>query len=387
MPAFTFAPRIPFLLAVASGLVMGACGPTSTSTPTQSAPSSAPAKPDAAPKAAAPATEAAAPAKPAGSSALDAYYQKARSGGEIKVTHYGAGLEGWEPVVEAFRRRYPDIQVELSLQRAPETIQRLTAEATSGKQIANVVSHGETAMLTLDQQAAFTEWEGPPTVQQLPKIPATAGVTRWPINESIHGMVVNTSLVPPEKFPQTPQSFLDPFFKGVGKLLMEDPRSTGPALDFFTQAYDKFGQDYLDRIKDQDVTFTRDRVLAPQQVARGEYAVYFPVSLASQHFELQKVAPVKVDILREMATTTTTSIAVIKRAPAQDAAKLYVAWLLSEEGQHTLVEKKEQFAALPGVPPPAGWPNYTDLKLARRTEEQVARNAEYTDLFERQFFR
>jgi iron(III) transport system substrate-binding protein len=314
-------------------------------------------------------------------------YEKARAAGQTKVSHYGAGLNEFEPVVEAFRQRFPGIDVETSLQRAPETIQRLNAEASAGKQIANVVSHGETAMLTLDQQGAFTEWDGPPTVAQLPKIPATAGRTRWPINEAVHGFIVNTSMVPPDKIPTTPQSFLDPFFKGKGKLLMEDPRSTGPALDFFTQTSDKFGREYLDKIKAQEVTFTRDRTLAPIQVARGEYAVYFPVSLATEHFQLQQAGGVQVGILKEMPTTTTTSIAVIKGAPDQEAGKLYVSWLLSEEGQRTLVEKKEQYAALPGVAPPVGWPAFADLQLAGRTEEQVARNAEYTELFEQVFFR
>jgi ABC-type Fe3+ transport system substrate-binding protein len=139
-------------------------------------------------------------------------------------------------------------------------------------------------------------------------------------------------------------------------------------------------------MKAQEVTFTRDRTLAPTQIARGEYAVYFPVSLATEHFQLQSTGAVKVGILKEMPTTTTTSIAVIKGAPDQDAAKLCVGWILSEEGQRTLVEKKEQYASLPGIAPPAGWPVFTDLQLARRTQEQTARNAEYTELFEQVFF-
>jgi len=200
-------------------------------------------------------------------------------------------------------------------------------------------------------------------------------------------MIFNTEMVPPDKVPQSPQSFLEPFYSGKGKLLMEDPRSTGASLDFFTQATDKYGQEYLDKIKNQEPTFTRDRTLAPIQVARGEFAVYFPVSLAAEHFALQTTAPVKVEILKELPTTTTTSIAVIKGAPDQAAALLYVSWLLSEDGQKTFAEKKEQYAALPGVAPPTGWPAFTDLKLNRRTEEQTAKNAEYTDLFDRVFFR
>ncbi len=369
-----------------------ACAPAAApSSPAASAPTSAPAKPDVpkaeAPKPAVPAAQPASTSKPDSMAALTALYENARASGQTKVSHYGAGLNEFEPVVEAFRQRFPGIDVETSLQRAPESIQRLSAEASAGKQIANVLSHGETAMLTLDQQGAFTDWDGPPTAAQLPRIPATGGRTRWSMNEAVHGFMVNTSMVPADKIPTTPQSFLDPFFKGKGKLLLEDPRSTGAALDFFTQASDKFGREYLDKIKAQEVTFTRDRTLAPIQVARGEFAVYFPVSLAAEHFALQSTGGVKVDILKEMPTTTTTSIAVIKGAPAQDAAKLYVGWLLSEEGQKTLVEKKEQYASLPGISPPAGWPTFTDLQLARRTEDQTARNAEYTELFDQVFFK
>jgi iron(III) transport system substrate-binding protein len=392
---------LPFLKSSARALffpvavaLIAACAPAAapapTSAPAAPAPTSAPAKAEA-PKAEAPKPTAAAAApatsKPDSTAALASLYEKARSSGQTKISHYGAGLNEFEPVVEAFKQRFPGMDVEISLQRAPETIQRLEAEASAGKQIANVVSHGETAMLTLDQQGAFTEWEGPPTAAQLPKIPATAGKTRWPINEAVHGFIANTSMVPQDKIPTTPQSFLDPFFKGKGKLLMEDPRSTGPALDFFTQASDKFGREYLDKIKAQDVTFTRDRTLAPIQVARGEFAVYFPVSLATEHFQLQSAGGVQVGILKELPTTTTTSIAVLKGAPAQDAAKLYLSWLLSEEGQRTLVEKKEQYASLPGIAPPVGWPSFTDLQLARRTEDQTARNAEYTELFDSVFFR
>jgi ABC-type Fe3+ transport system substrate-binding protein len=387
------------LISIAVALA-AACAPAAAPAPT-TAPAAPPPTTAPAPKADAPKTEAPkaeapkptaapaaqAPAKPDSSAALNALYEKAKASGQMKVSHYGAGLNEFEPVVEAFRQRFPGVSVETSLQRAPETIQRLNAEASAGKQIANVVSHGETAMLTLDQQGAFTDWDGPPTVNLLPKIPATGGRTRWSMNEAVHGFIVNTSLVPSDKIPTTPQSFLDPFFKGKGKLLMEDPRSTGPALDFFTQSSDTFGREYLDKIKAQEVTWTRDRTLAPIQVARGEFAVYFPVSLATEHFQLVQAGGVQVGILKEMPTTTTTSIAVIKGAPDQDAAKLYVAWILSEDGQRTLVEKKEQYASLPGIAPPAGWPVFTDLQLARRTEDQTARNAEYTELFEQVFFK
>ncbi len=197
---------------------------------------------------------------------------------------YGASLNEFEPIVDAFRQRFPGIEVETQIFRAPESMQRLAAEATSGKQIGNVVSHGETSMSTMDADGVFADWEGPPNAALLPGISISAGRTRWPLNEAVHGMMINTSLVPPDKYPTSPQSFLDPFYRGKGKLLLEDPRSTGASLDFFTQASDKYGQEFLDKVKAQEPTFTRDRILAPIQVARGEFAVFFPMSIAAEHF-------------------------------------------------------------------------------------------------------
>jgi iron(III) transport system substrate-binding protein len=370
------------LLPLATALIIAcapAAAPPSTTAPAASAPTSAPAKTEAAksdaPKSVAPAAQPAAPSKPDSAAVLTSFYEKARSSGQTKIHMYGASLNEFEPIVDAFRQRFPGIEVETQIFRAPESMQRLAAEATSGKQVGNVVSHGETSMSTMDADGVFADWEGPPNAALLPGISVSAGRTRWPLNEAVHGMMINTSLVPPDKYPTSPQSFLDPFYRGKGKLLLEDPRSTGASLDFFTQASDKYGHEFLDKVKAQEPTFTRDRILAPIQVARGEFAVFFPMSIAAEHFELQAAGGVKVEILKELPTTTTTSIAVVKGAPGQDAAKLWVSWLLSEEGQRTLTEKKAQYAALPGIPPPAGWPAFSELQLSRRTEDQTARNA------------
>src|SRR6266508_4285759 len=109
-----------------------------------------------------PAAEQPVAAAPAGDvkAKLDEYYQKARASGETRVVHYGGGGEEWQPIIKAFRERYPAIEVEKVLQRGPEMIQRIQAEAASGKYVGTAASHGQTTMTTSDAQGFFTQWEG-----------------------------------------------------------------------------------------------------------------------------------------------------------------------------------------------------------------------------------
>src|SRR4051794_37287151 len=83
-----------------------AAAPSPTAPPAVSGPTSAPAKPDApkaeAPKPAGAAAQQAATSKPDTMAALTALYEKARGSGQTKVSHYGAGLNEFEPIVEAF---------------------------------------------------------------------------------------------------------------------------------------------------------------------------------------------------------------------------------------------------------------------------------------------
>jgi len=153
------------------------------------------------------------------------------------VSHYGGTGFEYEQIVKDFQKSYPKVEVETVLLRGPEMIQRIQAEAASGKLIANVVSHGQTTMTTVDKQGMLEKWEGPPTASQLPEIPLTSGGVRWPTTESLYGFMVNTQLVPADKIPRTRQELLDPFWKGKGKLLIEDPRANGPGLDVFTMIY------------------------------------------------------------------------------------------------------------------------------------------------------
>jgi ABC-type Fe3+ transport system substrate-binding protein len=267
-------------------------------------------------------------------------------------------------------------------------IQRFQAEGASGRRIANVASTGATTMSTLEQQGLFAEWEGPPHAAELPDIPLTSGKARWAFAQNAHGFVVNTDQVPENRIPKTRQDVLDTFFKGKGKLLVDDPRGGGPSIEFFTWTYDEFGQAWMDALKTQEVTWTREREGAPSQIARGEYAMFFPAAITVPELELQKSAPLKAGWFRDGgAMVVALNIGVVKDAPGQDVGKLFVSWLTGPEGQRAVAEKLQTYPALPSAPAPAGYPSLQEINPSRRSADQIRRNNDYIQLFDGMFFK
>jgi len=367
------------------GMALAGCAaPSTTPAPQTTAPATAAPAPASttAPAASAPTNV---PAASGAASALDAYYQNARSAGQMKVTHYGLGAE-YRTLANVFQQKFPGMEVEPVTLRGPEMIQRINAEAASGQYVANAASTGLTTMSTLEETGRLVKWE-PPTAAQLPSPEGGSDGYRWMFTVSLFCIVVNTDLVPSDRVPTTRQDLLDPFFKGEGKLLSEDPRAAGGGQSFWVITYDELGEDYLQKIKAQQITFTRERDAAPQQIARGEYMLFFAYGVDASLLDLEKQAPVKVHFFRDGgAHFTDITAGVIKDAPGQDAAKLWISWLTSEEGQRELVDRVKVYPALPGVAAPGGWPTFAELQPQSRSAAQRERNDEYVKLFEQIFF-
>jgi iron(III) transport system substrate-binding protein len=97
-----------------------------------------------------------------------------------------------------------------------------------------------------------------------------------------------------------------------------------------------FGLDWSQKLAEQRPFFATQAGPLVTGTVRGEYAIYLSSNQADIINQRKAGAPVKQIRLAEGVGITQISMALIKNAPHPNAAKLWIEWNLSEEGQKAL---------------------------------------------------
>ncbi len=343
-----------FLSVLAVGLA--ACNPPLAATPTAApaAPTSAPAaKPTTAPAAAAttapaaanptaaapaPTTAAAAAATTADplQSVIDKYYEPAKKEGKLVL--YGVGNATlYNPVRDAFQKRFPGIELNGVDQRGRESREKIFAEQQSKNYVADVVISGTDTQNELVQNGFIEKYEAAELASVIPDL-VPPDRQNNPRTVSIFSMAVNTNLVPPDQEPKTYKDLLDPKWKG--KLAMDDPRGSGPGGTILSGMEVLYGIDEVDsKLAEQNIFFATQAGPILEALNRGEYAVF----LSSNHTDViaqrKAGAPIKQVKPSDGVGVTPINQGLVKNAPHPNAAKLWIEWSLSEEGQTVLAQQ------------------------------------------------
>ncbi len=147
----------------------------------------------------------------------------------------------------------------------------------------------------------------------------------------------NTNLVNPKEF-KSYKDLLDPKWKG--KIIVDDPRKAGPGGSTFVFFYlhPDLGTDFIRALGKQQLTLFRDYAQEADAVGQGRY----PLLIGTADFVVNSKAKQGVPIatvdssqLKEGSDVSSANgnLALFNRAPHPNAAKIYINWLLSKEGQ------------------------------------------------------
>ena len=147
-------------------------------------------------------------------------------------------------------------------------------------------------------------------------------------------LMVNTKLVQPKEIP-TWHSLLDPKWKG--RLLIKDPRLPGAGQSLNSYFYIHFGPDFVRKLYiDQQPVFSGDARQGAQWIAQGNY----PIWIGGEWGQLDNfrklgypVAPVLPTDGPGILTGAFGLVSLMNHAPHPNAAKLFVNWLASPDGQ------------------------------------------------------
>lgn len=160
---------------------------------------------------------------------------------------------------------------------------------------------------------------------------AFLGYVNWPF-------AINSELVRSEEI-KSFRDVLNPKWKG--KMVMSDPVFTGTGRFFFGgMGMQIMGIEYMRELAKQEPIITRDWRQQAEWVARGKYAIAVAPYPAYILEFMNAGAPIKFIIPVEGSYLTAGSgnVAFFNKAPHPGAAKVFINWLLSKEGQ-TLFSK------------------------------------------------
>lgn len=243
-----------------------------------------------------------------------------------------------------FQKAYPGIELELNAARGSANINKIVKEQSAGVRTIDLHVGGTTSIITgllarnllepvlpwmylREVQEAENWWGGHIWADNAKRFiysfAAYMTETIW----------YNTTLVQPEEIISW-DSLLDPKWKG--KIVILDPRTPGSGESTWAFLLRIKGEEYLGKLAAQEMMVGRNLRQLAEQVARGKSMISIGVSYYTYSPFIKAGLPVKsIANIKEgyYAATGSANLAILKNAPHPNAAKVFVNWLLSKEGQ------------------------------------------------------
>ncbi len=253
------------------------------------------------------------------------------------------------PLVEAFQQKYPAIKVQYSRATNSDTALKIINEARAHRVQADVFDGSNTIYPLLDAHlvAAYQ----PKSAASYPAELKDPEGYWTAMNLYYMTAAYNTNLVKGADIPKTFQDLLDPKWKG--KIAWtNDPTPQGPP-GFIHNILATMGQDkgmaYLRAFAAQVPVFipASQRVVL-DKVISGEYPLAVMTFNHHSAISAAQGAPVQW-IKMEPLLQTISLVGIVKDAPHPNAARLFVEYVLSDEGQKVLAAH-DYLPADPAVP-------------------------------------
>jgi iron(III) transport system substrate-binding protein len=243
-----------------------------------------------------------------------------------------------------FQRAFPGIELELNVARGSSNINKIAEEQNAGVRSIDLHIGGTTSIITGLLAANFLE----PVMASivLPEVREPKnwwGGHLWADNAKryVYSFTAymtetiwyNTTLVKPEEISSW-ESLLDPKWKG--RIVILDPRSPGSGESNWAFLLRIKGEQFLAKLAAQEMMVGRNLRQLAEAVARGKSAISIGVSFYTYLPFIKAGLPVKpISNIKEgyYAGTGSGNLAVLKNVPHPHAAKVFVNWLLSKEGQ------------------------------------------------------
>jgi len=263
-------------------------------------------------------------------------------------------ISGYDAILPDFEKEFPEIKIVVVAGRGNQLGPRLLAERRAEKFIADVSSTGANPNYQQYIPAKALDPIKPALI-----LPEVTDQTKWYLKKhqysdpegqyvfnyvgsATYGSIsYNTKLVDVKEF-KSYWDLLNPKWKG--KLAIRDIREAGPGAGntrfFYYQA--ELGPPFIKKLfGEMDATLFRDFRQGPDWLASGKYSICFfcdADTLKQQGLPVDTFGP---RVFKEGGGLVQQfgTVALLNRAPHPNAAKVFINWLLSRNGQIALQKR------------------------------------------------
>src|ERR1700736_5685756 len=275
---------------------------------------------------------------------------------EGKLVYYTANFaEVEQQVIKAFNKRFPEITVEMVRAPGGQLITRVKTEAAAGKLAADVVDHSDRALMG-ELTELFQDYAPPNAADYRPD--AMISPKLWPRATLVWSIAYNSALI---KTP--PKIWMDltkPEYanKQIGQVFAASGGTTWTRIMFERQV---LGEDYWKRQAATNPILYPSGAPMSDALVRGEI-VMGPLLYNAAFPKKRDGAPIEILFAPEGAPVNPYASGVPKTAAHPNAAKLFLNWCLSEEGQTFMIR---ELGNLTSLKTPPFYPEGFDPKVVK----------------------
>ena len=283
--------------------------------------------------------------------------------------------------VDAFRAKHPQVNVTFVRDGTPRILAKLRAEFEAGQPQPDLLLIADSVTMEgLKKEGRLLAHEKADTAAY-PAGTHDAGKSWFATKLITTGIVYNT------RAPQKPASWLDlakPEAKG--QVVMPSPLASGAALIHAATLTGNLpgGWKIYEDLKANGAIAGGGNGDILKQVAGGDKLYGMVVDFMPIR-EAAKGAPVAFVFPKEGVSAVTEPVAILKTAKNPEAAKAFIDFLISKEGQDLAV-KQGYIPAHPEVALPAGYPPRSEIKVmsfdpAKALADETKNKKEFADIF------
>ena len=269
---------------------------------------------------------------------------------EGSLTYYTANFtEVEQEVVKEFNKRFPKIKV--AIVRAPggQLITRIKTEAAAGKLAADVVDHSDRGLMK-DIADLFQDYTPPNAADYRPD--ALVSPKFWPGVTLGWAIAYNTQLV--KNAPKTWMDLTKPEYKDkqIGQVVGPSGGTTWTRIMFERQV---LGEDYWKKQAALGIALFPSGAPTSDSLVRGEISIA-PLLYNIIYTKIVEGAPAEAIFAPEGVPIIPYADGITKTSKSPNAAKLFMNWRLSKEGQAFAITKLGNITSLKDPPAfPKGW--------------------------------